>query len=291
MRSIFSSMDMTYFRSRLLNARGHLQAFHEVVMLLTRHRHLTWEMTKREISDRYAGQVLGIFWAVGHPLVLMAIYVFIFAYVFKMKIGGTRELPLDYTTYLLSGLIPWMSFQEAMGKSTTVIVGNANLVKQVVFPIEILPVKGVFASLATQVISTIILIGYLLFTYRSLPLTYSLLPVLFFFQTLAMIGVSYIFSALGTYFRDLKDFVQVFCVAGIYLMPVFYLPSQVPEVFRPLLYLNPFSYLAWCYQDACYFGRFENPWAWAIFLTGSLAIFYVGYRIFRKLKIMFGNVL
>ncbi len=282
---------MGYIHSQLLHPRVHLRAFHELIMLLTRHRHLTWEMTKREISDRYAGQALGIFWAVCHPLILMAIYVFIFAYVFKMKIGGTRELPLDYTTYLLSGLIPWMSFQEAMSKSTTVIVGNANLVKQVVFPIEILPVKGVIASLATQMISTIVLMGYLLITYRSLPLTYSLLPLLLFSQTLAMIGVSYIFSALGTYFRDLKDFVQVFCVAGIYLMPVFYLPSQVPEVFRPLLYLNPFSYLAWCYQDACYFGGFEHPWAWGVFIFLSLTSFYIGYRIFRKLKIMFGNVL
>ncbi len=274
-----------------LNPRRHLQAFGEILSLLTRHRTLTWEMTKREISDRYAGQVLGMFWAICHPLVLMAIYVFIFAYVFKVRIGGTRELPLDYTTYLLSGLIPWMSFQEAMSKSTTVIVGNAGLVKQVVFPIEILPVKGVIASLATQVISTIILIGYLLFTHHSLPVTYSLLPFLFFFQTLAMIGVSYVFSSLGTYFRDLKDFVQVFCIAGIYLMPVFYLPSQVPQIFRPLLYLNPFSYVTWCYQDACYFGRFEHPWAWIIFILLSLGSFYSGYRIFRKLKVMFGNVL
>ena len=75
----------------LLSARSHMQAFEEVVGLLTRHRQLTWEMTRREVSDRYAGQMLGTFWAVGHPLALMAIYVFIFGYVFCLKIGGTRE--------------------------------------------------------------------------------------------------------------------------------------------------------------------------------------------------------
>jgi|MudIll2142460700_1097286.scaffolds.fasta_scaffold22110_2 lipopolysaccharide transport system permease protein len=275
----------------LFHLRSHFQAFNEIILLLTRYRHLTWEMTKREISDRYVGQFFGLFWAIGHPLILMGVYVFIFAIVFKVRIGGSRELPLDYTTYLLSGLIPWMAFQESMAKSAMVIVGSANLVKQVVFPIEILPVKGVIASFVTQLISTMILVIYVFFQHGTLLVTYSLLPVLFFFQLLAMIGVSYIFSSIGPYFRDLKDFIQVFTVIGVFLMPIFYLPAQVPALFRPLLYLNPFSYLVWCYQDVCYFGRFEHPWAWFVFMTGSLGIFYAGYRIFRKLKTMFGNVL
>jgi len=271
--------------------KNHFQAFREIISLLTRHRQLTWEMTKREISDRYAGQVIGTIWAIGHPLILMGIYVFIFGFVFKIKIGGTHELPLDYTTYILSGLIPWMAFQESMNKSVTVIAGNANLVKQVVFPIEVLPVKSVIASFLTQLVSTLILVMYVFVKNGFLLRTYTLIPLLFFLQILAMIGVSYILSSVGVYFRDLKDFVQVFCIAGIYLMPIFYLPAQVPAAFRPFLYLNPFSYLGWCYQDACYFGYFEHPWAWIVLAIGSIAIFSTGYRLFRKLKIMFGNVL
>ncbi len=275
----------------LLSPRSHREAFGELLGLLTRHRHLTWAMTRREISDRYAGQMLGTFWAIGHPLVLMGLYVFIFACVFRVKMGGTWELPLDYTTYMLSGLIPWMAFQESITKSATVILGNANLVKQVVFPIEVLPVKGVLASFSTQSVATVILIVYVAVRHHSLPWTYLLLPSLFALQALAMIGVAYVFSALGVYFRDLKDFVQVFCLAGMYIMPVLYLPDMVPTAFRACLYLNPFSYLAWCYQDACYFGRFEHPWAWLAFAGGSLGTFYAGYRVFRKLKICFGSAL
>ncbi len=271
--------------------KNHFQASREIFALLTRHRQLTWEMTKREISDRYAGQVFGVLWTIGHPLILMGVYIFIFAVVFKMRIGGSRELPLNYTTYLLSGLIPWMAFQESMSKGSTVIIANANLVKQVVFPIEILPVKGVIASFVTQVIYLAILVIYVLAAYHLLPLMYLLIPVLFLLQIMAMIGVSYILSSVGTYFRDLKDFVQVFCTVGVYIMPIFYLPTMVPALFRPVLYINPFSYLVWCYQDVFYFGRFEHPWAWVIFTALSLGVFYVGYRIFRKLKIMFGNVL
>ncbi|MBI1879673.1 MAG: ABC transporter permease, partial [Chloroflexi bacterium] len=242
----------------LLNFKNHFLAFRELVGLLTRYRQLTLEMAKREISDRYMGQVFGLFWAVGHPLILMAVYVFVFAYVFKVKIGGTRELPLDYTTYLLAGLIPWYSFQEAMGKSSTVIINNANLVKQVIFPIEILPVKGVIASLVTQIIFVVLLILYVLISHHALPWTYTLLPVLLLLQTVAMIGVAYVLAAVGTYFRDIKDFVQVFSVVNFYLLPILYLPEFVPAGFRPLLYVNPFTYLVWCYQDALYFGRFEH---------------------------------
>ncbi len=274
-----------------MSPKSHLLAFRELIRLLTRHRQLTWEMTKHEISERYVGQVFGAFWTIGHPLLLMGIFVFIFAYVFRLKVGGNFELPLDFTTYLLSGLIPWLSFQESMSKSSTVILTNASLVKQVVFPIEILPVKGVIVTFVSQVVASSVLIVYVLVAHGYLPWTYSLLPILFFFQALAMIGVSYILSSIGVFFRDLKDFVQVFCVAGLYMIPVFYLPQWVPDIVRPILLANPFSHLIWCYQDICYFGRFEHPWSWSLLVPMSLMVFYGGYRIFAKLKIMFGNVL
>ena len=277
--------------SSLFNPKDHFLAFRELISLLTRHRQLTWEMTKREVTERYAGQVLGVFWTIGHPLILMGIFVFLFAIVFKVKIGGTRELPLDYTTYLLSGLISWLAFQESMNKSAVVIVGNANLVKQVVFPIEILPVKGVIASLLTQTVSTAVLVIYVLLRHNGLPWTYALLPFLFFLQALAMIGIAYILSSIGVYFRDLKDFTIVFCIVCMYITPIFFLPNMVPSTFRPILYFNPFSYMIWCFQDVCYFGRIEHPWAWIVFIFLSLTVFYVGYRVFRKLKTMFGNVL
>jgi lipopolysaccharide transport system permease protein len=248
-------------------------------------------MAKREITDRYQGQFFGLFWAVIHPLVLIGVYIFVFVIVFKIKIGGTREMPLDYTTYLLSGLIPWMAVQESMSKASTVITSNASLVKQVVFPIEILPIKSVLASMITQGIFFAILIVYVLATHSNVPATYALLPLLVFVQMIGMAGVSYVLAAIGTYFRDIKDIVQVFTVVGIYVMPIFYLPEQVPEIFRLILYLNPFSYMIWCYQDALYFGKFMHPWAWVVYIVISHVIFALGYRIFCRLKVMFGNVL
>jgi lipopolysaccharide transport system permease protein len=264
--------------------KGHFQAFQEVTLLLTKHRELTLAMAKRELSDRYVGQALGMLWVIGHPLFLTGLYIFVFSVVFKTRLGGTVEMPLDYTTYVLSGLVAWLAFSEAMSKSCVAITANASLVKQVVFPLEILPVKTVLASLVTMLVSLVVLVAYVLITHGTLPLTYALLPVVVVMQLLLMTGVSYILSSVGAYFRDIKDFVQMFSTAGIFLLPVVYLPGWVPPLFKPIIYLNPLSYLIWCYQDILYFGRFEHPWAWVVTPIISTMTFVAGYRLFRKLR-------
>jgi lipopolysaccharide transport system permease protein len=263
----------------------------DLVKVYLHHRQLTWEMIKRDITDRYAGQMFGSAWAIGHPLFLMAIYTIVFSFIFAIRMGGQTDSPFNYTTYLLSGLIPWMAFQESMNRGTTAILANADLVKQVVFPLEILPIKGIFSSILTQGVATLFLICYVIIKFSFLPWTYSLLPILFFFQFLAMTGVCFVLASVGAYFRDLKDVVMVFSIACLYAMPIFYHPDWLPNWFKPIFYVNPFSYMVWCYQDACFFGRFEHPWAWPIFFLLSLLSFYYGYRIFCKIKTMVGNVL
>jgi lipopolysaccharide transport system permease protein len=258
---------------------------------LYRHRRLTWELARKEFADRYVGQVLGSLWMIGHPLMIIGVYVLVFGFIFKTRVGGTVDLPLDFTTYLLAGLIPWLGFQEAMGKSCQAITSQASLVKQVVFPIEVLPVKGALVALITQLISTTILFVYVLARYHHIPATYALLPVVMFFQFLLMVGVSFLFAAVGVYFRDLKDFVQVFTLVAIYLMPICYLPAWVPGKLRPLMYLNPFSYMIWCYQDILYFCRFDHLFSWAVFLFLSALTFFLGYAVFSRLKPQFGSVL
>lgn len=275
----------------LIKPRRHFQAVREILSLLTRHRDLTLELTRREITERYAGQVLGAFWAVGHPLALMGIYVLIFNFVFKIKLSENFSMPLDYAAYILSGLIPWMTFQETLMKSAAVMTQNQGLVKQVVFPIEILPVKGVLSSSITQIVATAILLFYIALRHQQIYTSWLLLPILFTIQLMAMLGFSFLLAAAGTYLRDLKDIIQVFCLAGMYLMPVFYLPAWVPGMLKPMIYANPFSYLIWCYQDIFYYGSMRHPLAWIIFPVFSLFIFSTGYRVFRRAKPYLAGVL
>lgn len=273
----------------LFSVRAYSGACRELAALAYRHRQLTWEMARREITDRYAGQVLGSLWAIAHPLVLIGVYVFIFAFVFQPDIG--KDMPLDYTVYLLAGLLPWMACAEVMNKGVVSLTGNANLVKQVVFPLEVLPLKGVLSTLFTQVVSLVLLSGYILVRYQTLPWTFALVPLVLVLEASFLLGLSCLLASVGPYFRDLKDFVQVFSVVGVYVIPVMYTPAMMPALFRPLLHFNPFSYLIWCFQDACYYGSIEHPEAWAGLVVLALGSFALGYRAFRKLKPMLGNVL
>jgi len=277
--------------SNALSLSGYLQAFFELFQVFRSRGRLIYELTRREISDRYTGQVFGIFWTIGHPILLTLIYIFVFGFIFRVRTGNTLELPLDYTSYMLAGIIPWLVFQEAIGKSSTLIVANTNVVKQVIFPIEVLPIINVLASLVTEFVFLGLLAIYTLFTSHTIPWTYVFIPVLILFQTLLLIGITYLFSAIEVYFRDLKDFVQVFLTVAFFVLPILYLPESIPVAVRPILYFNPISYMIWCYQDALYFGSFMHPWAWVVFGLGSLFLFVFGYRVFRRLKVMFGNVL
>jgi lipopolysaccharide transport system permease protein len=275
----------------LFSPHSNLAAFTEAVRSIVTKRQLIYELARREISDRYAGQSFSGFWAIGHPVILLATYVFVFGFIFKTRMGGSADQPFDYTTYLMAGLIPWLAFQETMAKAGSVIVANANVVKQVIFPIEVLPVKSVISALVSQAVLLCGLALLIAVRYFTLPTTWLLLPILVLMQVLAMVGASFALSAVGAYFRDIKDVIQVFNVVGIYFLPALYLPDRTPRAFDFLLLLNPFSHLVYCYQDALYFGAIRHPLSWIVFLVLSVASFIFGYRLFRRLSLMFGNVL
>ena len=239
----------------------------------------------------YAGQMFGAFWPIFHPLFLVTLLSVVFNLLLGARFGGTVQFPLDYTVFILSGLVPWYTTLTVLGRAGMEIVSNANLVKQVVFPLEVLPIKGTIPSLTTYIAGVSFIICYVLITTGSLPWTYTLLPLLFILHFLMMIGIGLLLSSLGVYFRDLKDLVRLFVTAGVYLSPIIYIPNAVPSALKPIIAVNPFSYLIWAYQDVLYFSRFEHPWAWAILTFLSISIFYIGFYLFQKLKPFFGSVL
>lgn len=275
---------------RVIHPIATARAVVEFFRLVARHREVVVAMAQRDLGSRFAGQMLGAFWALLHPLIFISVYTFVFAVVFKARMPEGTVGP-SYTIYLLSGLVPWMAFQEAIIRSATSVSENANLVKQVIFPVEILPVKSVVAAMATPLIAFAAMLVIVLFETGGLPLMALLLPLLLVMQMAAMVGIAMLLGAVGVYFRDLKDLVQVGCFVAIYGTPIFYMAEWVPPALRPLIYLNPFSYVVWCYRDAIYYGRFETPWAWVVFAGLTILSFALGYRVFRRLKPGFGSVL
>jgi lipopolysaccharide transport system permease protein len=260
-------------------------------LIIGRHWRLAVAMARRELSTRYAGQIMGSSWIIGHPLLQMLIYIFLFAVVFQQRIGGTMELPRDYTIYILSGLVPWLSILPVLTGSCSSILGNAALVKQFSFELEVLPIKDVLMAMVFWLVGITITATYTVWVYHALPWTYLLLPVVFAIQTVFLIGSAWLLSAIAVFFRDLKDIMAVWANLGVFLLPVVYLPQWMPEVFRPAIYSNPLSCIIWIYQDTLYFGRIEHPVSWLISIMLAVFVFTTGHRVFQRLRPLFGNAL
>lgn len=280
----------------LLSPAAYGPSLEELFKILSTRSTLLWEMGKRDVRDRYAGQALGALWAVVTPLLNMAVYLFIFAFVFRVRMPAAGEAVTQgwggsYALYLLSGLVPWLAFQEVMSRSTTAVTENANLVKQVVFPVEILPLKILCSAFLTQGIALLIFLAYGLIRFGMPSPVILLLPWLLFLQALASAGVSMLFAGIGPFFRDIKEVVTLCSFVLMYCMPIFFTPSMLPSEVYAILLLNPLSHMIECYHDVLYWGAVTSPLSWVLFPLFAVALFALGCRTFTTLKTYFGNVL
>jgi lipopolysaccharide transport system permease protein len=285
------SLEMTSALARAARPKPYVQALLEVLSTARLKRHLVLELARKQIAREHAGKTFGLFWGIFQPLFLFGVYALIYGVVFRVKIGGTFELPRNFTIYLLAGLVPWLAFLFLMARATTLLTGNAQLVKQVVFELSLLPIAQTIASCLALVLGLGFVGVYTLVAYASLPVTYLALPLVLVLQFLAMLGAAFALSAIGVFFRDVGDLVQVAGVVLIFLLPIVYLPSAVPSAFQYAVWANPFSYMVWCYQDVLYFGRLEHPEAWVVFTVLALFLFAGGYRLFRRLRPHYADVL
>lgn len=263
----------------------------DLTSVILRNRALAVELNKRDLGSQFAGQILGSLWIVGHPLMLFAVYVFIFGIVLKVRIPEAADMPRDYITYILAGLVPWLATQQTLARAPVVLMSQASLVKQVVFPIEVLPVGAVVQAAVPLLIGLVVVLGRSLFVLGDLPWTVILLPVAIAIHAALLLGIAYLLAAITPFVRDVKDIVNVLSMVGVYIVPAFYLPQWVPGLLRPWLYLNPFSYIIWMYQDCIYYGSIEHPAAWGVSILLALFSLALGARVFRKLKPFVANVL
>ena len=275
----------------LLNPRSNAAALADFAHILSSRRRIIGELAKRDMADAHTGEFFGLFWAYAHPVFLMMVYGFVFNFIFKSRLPPDLIVPADYSVYLFAGLIPWMSVQGAMSKGASLVLAHSNLVKQVVFPVEIIPLKAAVASMFPFLLSLGVLLVYLLAKFGVPPWTWMLLPVLLTLHFAFIAGLILIFGAITVFVRDIREVVTMFALAGVFLMPIIYLPQWVPAAIRPVLYANPFSHMVWCFQDVFFFGRIEHPWSWLVYALVSLGSLAVGFRLFRRLQPHFANVI
>jgi lipopolysaccharide transport system permease protein len=251
---------------------------------------LILSLTKRELAARYRGSALGILWAMLTPIVMIAIFTIIFAGIFGARFGaGTSQW--DYALYLFCGLLPWNAFQESVQLSASTIVGHANLVKRVVFPLETLPVSLSLAAVANQMFGTVALILAEVLLRREMHATIVFLPLLVIPQLLATFGAAWLIASLGVFVRDIVQGIMLLLMAWMYLTPIIYPESLVPDRYRSIVNLNPFTALVRNYRRIILEGSFPDWRGLAYFTAFAVISFFVGYWWFARTRKTFADVI
>jgi ABC-type polysaccharide/polyol phosphate export permease len=250
---------------------------------LYRYRQLLLALTARDLKARYRGSILGFFWSLANPLLLLAVYTIVFTIFFPQQI--VRPYPL----FLFAGILPWTFFSAAVLESTNSISGNAGLIKKVMFPAETLPLVVVLSHLVHFALALPILFAaiavYALFGQATIPATALLVPVLMLLQTIFVAGIVLCVSSASVLLRDLRDIVANLMQLGFFITPIIYLIDRIDSHFtRALLRLNPMTPFVISYQDVLFFGRLPTISDALLMVAYAAASVMVGFTVFDRLR-------
>ncbi len=255
-----------------------------------RNRRLSYTLTRREILSRSRGSFGGSLWTILNPLLLMATYFFVFGLVLKSRFENDPS-PVSFALYFLAGMLPWLAFSEAAGRAPTVLVEYRQLIRKLVFPIEMLPVNLVCSGLVGEAFGLALFMVALLLIRGHLPWTLVYLPVLLIPQMIFTVGFCWFMSALGAFLRDLGQVNGFLMTIWFFVTPICYPPSQVPAGLRPLLTRNPMFILVNGYRDIL-LQNHAPAWRPLAELTlGSLVLAILSHTWFHRLKKSFADVL
>jgi len=258
---------------------------------LFRNARLIWELCRRDVSGRYRGSMGGMLWAFLNPLLMLAIYSFVFGYIFKSRWTAVESGNVNFAIILFIGLIISNFFSECLNRAPVLITANPNYVKKVIFPLETLSWVTVGTGLFHALISTLVLVVALLATGTAVAPTAALFPVLLLMFLPMVAGVTWLFSALGVYFRDTQQIMQVLTTSLVFLAPIFYPRSSLPEQYRWLLSLNPLTYIVEAARDLVLWGHLPDMAASLAYLASSLIVAWFGWLVFNATRKGFADVI
>lgn len=250
---------------------------------LYRHRQLIATLTARDLKARYRGSLLGFFWSLANPLLLLGVYTLVFTKFF------TQQVVQPYPLFLFSGILPWTFFAAAVLESTSSISANAGLIKKVMFPAEALPIVVVLSHLVHFVLAIPILLAAI-FAFAAmgkftLSATMLLAPLLMLLQTLFIAGIAMIVSSASVLFRDLRDIIANLLQLGFFITPIIYLIDGIhSRLLRALLRINPMTPFVVAYQDIFFFGRFPKTSDAILILVYATVSLMAGFFVFERLR-------
>jgi lipopolysaccharide transport system permease protein len=263
----------------------------EMALSFWRNRNLIKSLTEREILGRYKGSMGGIVWAILHPLFMLLIYTFVFSIVFKAKWNSSSDSKTEFALILFSGLLVFNLFAECFNRSPNLILSNSNYVKKVIFPLEILPWVAIGAALFHMLIGLAVwFIAYLIFI-GTPPWTILLTPLALMPLIFLLAGISWVFSSLGVYIRDIAQFTTVLTSIIMFISPIFYPIESIPEKYRIFLELNPITPSIEYFRDVLFFGYLPSISGWLINLLLSVLFSWFAFSCFQKARRGFADVI
>lgn len=245
-------------------------------------RELLKNLTSKELKLKYKNSALGFIWSFFNPLMMMVVYTFAFKYVI-----GIDEP--NYQIFILSGILPWMAFQNAVQVGTQSIVMNGNLLKKVYFPREVVPLSIVFSSMVNYVITlSVLFLGIIICKMPLGPALISL-PLVILLFAIFTTGLTLLLSALNALYRDVSHFVEIAFMAWMYLTPIIYKIDRIPDAIRPFMYLNPMTLVVNSLRAPLYDNRFPEMWQLGALALVSFILLWIGFRVFNKLQRRFAE--
>lgn len=249
-------------------------------------------MTQREISRSYQGSYLGLAWAFLSPLLMVVLLTVIFSEVVGIRFREvTGDSSLNFGLYLFCGLIPFLAYSQAVSQGVNVVRRNRNLVQGVVFPLEILPVTTVIASLVQSVIGVGAVMVVLAVLEHRLNWTVLLLPLVLVPQLLFTIGLCYLMAVAGAYVADVRETLKAVVRATFFLTPIIWPVSRVPEDWRFLVDYNPLAILVESYRDLILEGKLPSGMSYSYFFLVGLALFVLGFVAYNRVKHRFADLI
>lgn len=259
-------------------------------IVLKRHFTLIVQMAKRDVASRYRGSFMGLFWSFFNPLLMLAIYTFVFGVIFKARWNAHVTNHIAFAIILFAGLNVSMMFTECASRASTLIVDNTNFVKKVVFPLESLSWSVLGAALFHLLIATIALLAIELIATHHIPWTVVLFPIVIAVFLPFVAGTVWLLASFGVFLRDLKQAIAIVTTALMFLAPIMYPMSMIPGRYRIFLYLNPLTVIAMASQNVLFLGELPRWDHLAIYFVVSCLFAWVAFVWFEKTRKGFADV-
>lgn len=255
---------------------------------------IIWQLSKREVLQRYRGTLLGMMWPFVYSLVNLALYTFVFSVVLRIRwpaFGEGADHPAMGALILFCGLVPYQFLAEAFSRGPFCILNVPNFVKKVRFPLHILPIVMMNAALFLSLINAALLVGASVLLLHSAPATLVQLPLLYVTMYVLGLGIGWLFAALGVFFRDLAQIMPMLLQILMFASPIFYPVESVPLQFAILIRANPLTYFVEAFRSAVLQGQWLDWSRWMAMAVACAVVSLLGWVVFQRTRSAFADVL